>query len=268
MSSLRLAVILGICLITAGSGRADEASATAALTKIGAKVIQGGAAIDFRKSKVTDESLKDVLAFKDKLHTIHLGSTAVTDEGMKIIGALPGMVELRLTDTAITDAGVKELRGLKRMSRFSLTYCKITDEAMKDVGQLKGLTELRLGSTGITDAGLKELKDLKNLDELSVTNTKVTNAGLKHLTGLKNLDVLHLDGTQCDEVGLREFRDHKHLGFIGFVDTNVGDALLREVKTGYPNLRSLDVTRTRVTQAGIKELQAARQVNIFTSTPK
>src|SRR4051794_13254021 len=85
-----LATIL--LLFLCGLGRADEASAIAAITKLGGRVIQNGIAVDFRHSKVNDEGLKHLLDLKN-LHTLHLGAADITDVGMPTIGALSKLRE-------------------------------------------------------------------------------------------------------------------------------------------------------------------------------
>ena len=113
----------------------------------------------------------------------HLGGTALNDEGLANIKALPKVVQLDLKDTQITDAGLANLAAIATLSR------------------------LHLEKTKITDAGLAHLKDLANLEYLNVYGTAVTDAGLDHLKGLKNLKKLYVWQSQVTDAGIAKLKE-------------------------------------------------------------
>ena len=113
----------------------------------------------------------------------HLGGTALTDDGLAHVKALPKVVELNLKDTQITDAGLAHLAGLGTLNR------------------------LHLEKTKVTDAGLAQLKDLGNLEYLNLYGTAVTDAGLEHLKGLKNLKKLYLWQSQATDAGIAKLKE-------------------------------------------------------------
>ncbi len=89
---------------------------------------------------------------------------------------------LSLTYTTITDEGLKEVVKLQNLTILYLSDTKITDAGLKDVAKLQQLKYLYLnGSSKITNAAVKELTKLKNLTELYLFNTKITAAGVAEL---------------------------------------------------------------------------------------
>jgi hypothetical protein len=113
----------------------------------------------------------------------HLGGTALADDGLVHVKALPKVFELNLKDTQITDAGLVHLAGLATLNR------------------------LHLEKTKVTDAGLAHLKDLGNLEYLNLYGTAVTDAGLEHLKGLKNLKKLYLWQSQATDDGVAKLKE-------------------------------------------------------------
>ena len=68
----------------------------------------------------------------------HLGGTALTDEGLAHVKALPKVVQLDLKDTQITDAGLANLAGIATLNRLHLEKTKVTDAGLahlKDLGE-------------------------------------------------------------------------------------------------------------------------------------
>ncbi len=113
----------------------------------------------------------------------HLGGTALTDDGLVHVKALPKVYELHLKDTQITDAGLAHLAEMTTLAR------------------------LHLEKTKVTDAGLEHLKGLGNLEYLNLYGTAVTDAGLDHLKGLNNLKKLYLWQSQATDEGIAKLKE-------------------------------------------------------------
>ena len=94
---------------------------------------------------------------------------------------LEKVVSLNLNFTKITDEGLKELPKLKQLTYLRLFSTQITDASLKELAKRQQLTAIDLGSTQITDTGLKELAKLEQLASLNLNNTKVTKAGVAEL---------------------------------------------------------------------------------------
>ena len=102
-------------------------------------------------------------------------------EGELTEADLEKVTSLSLYDTEITDAGLKEVAKLQKLYYLALRYTEITDAGLKEVVKLRHLKKLRLENTEITDAGLKEVAKLQKLRELYLIGTKVTKAGVAEL---------------------------------------------------------------------------------------
>ncbi len=126
---------------------------------------------------------------------------------------LEKVTSLPLTATQITDAGFKELAKLKNLTYLNLTGIKITDAGLKEIAKCRSLKSLILWHTQITDAGLKEVAKLQNLETLNLTNTQITDAGLKEVAKLAQLRILTLHDTQVTKAGVIEL--HKTLPKCG-----------------------------------------------------
>ena len=94
---------------------------------------------------------------------------------------LEKVVSLNLNFTKLTDEGLKELPKLKQLTYLRLFSTQITDASLKELAKRQQLTAIDLGSTQITDTGLKELAKLEQLASLNLNNTKVTKAGVAQL---------------------------------------------------------------------------------------
>src|SRR5215510_11853533 len=94
-------VLLGL-LVLVVTGRADEAAAVKAIEKLGGKVTR-------------DDKLpgKPVVA-------VDLGSTTVTDAGLKELKELKTLQSLSLSRTKVTDAGLKELKEIESLQSLNL----------------------------------------------------------------------------------------------------------------------------------------------------
>ena len=89
------------------------------------------------------------------------------------------------------------------------------------------------------------LKPLTNLTELDLRNSsQITDAGLTELRGLKNLTRLDLGddllgGTQITDAGLKELRELKNLTTLNLSNTRVTDAGLTELSKSLPSVQIL-----------------------------
>ena len=94
----------------------------------------------------------------EKVTSLFLNDTKITDAGLKDVAKLQQLTTLFLHGTKITDAGLKEVAKLQKLEMLWLRDTKITDEGLKDVAKLQKLTFLDLSNTKITKADVAELK--------------------------------------------------------------------------------------------------------------
>jgi hypothetical protein len=144
-----------------------------------------------------------------------------------------------------------------RVVHVSLRETKVTDDDLRVLNLLPKLAGLDLSKTSITGAGLKHLKGLKELESLSLWNTRVDDDSLEHIKGLIKMGSLVLDGTRVTDTGLIHLKDMTDLEeWLGLSGTKVTDAGLVHLEK-FTKLRSLTLSKTQVTAAGVKVLRAA-----------
>jgi hypothetical protein len=154
----------------------------------------------------------------------------------------PGMpvVGVDLKHTKVVDASLEHLKGLTRLEILLLKDTTVTDGGMVYLKGLTNLEALELGRTKVTDKGLEHLKGFGKIRRLDLGGTQVTDKGLEHLKGLTSLETLNLANA-----------------------SGVSDLGLVHLK-GLTNLRTLNLDGTKVTGAGVRDLQRALPKAIIT----
>lgn len=146
-------------------------------------------------------------------------------EGLREIGKLTQLEELRLDCLLIEEGGLAALAGLANLRSLSLNYCVlerltdsgclvqgfpalprlewldlasclVDDEDLRQLRVLNALKGLKLDSMFLTRSGLAELRHLETLEEISIDNPtdgELTWSGLlDSLRSVKRLKTLHL----------------------------------------------------------------------------
>jgi hypothetical protein len=135
----------------------------------------------FGIGKMSDE-LKH-LKNANGLRMLNLQRTDVTDRDLLILGQLPELRSLTLSDTSISDTG--------------LQY----------VAQCRELLILNLDGTHITSEGLSNLVHLSQLRELTISSTEVDNSAAPYINRLFQLMRLDVGNTYVDREGADSMRD-------------------------------------------------------------
>lgn len=86
--------------------------------------------ITLQSAEVTDAGLKG-LSRLDRLQTLYLDGSKLTDAVCKELVGLKGLERLSLSDN-MTDAGLKELAGLKRLQKLYIDHAQVTDAGVQE----------------------------------------------------------------------------------------------------------------------------------------
>jgi hypothetical protein len=124
------------------------------------------------------------LAGLNKLRSIHINCSNLTDNSLAILSSLPSMETLSLQDNHFSD------KGLERLGRKP---------------HLKQLF-IGLGDSHVTDAGLLHLRTCEKLYVLDLQSSKVTAQGLEVLKGLPNLTTLWLGAIGLSDAQIEALR--------------------------------------------------------------
>lgn len=106
----------------------------------------------------TDASLAALAPAADKITSVDIARTQVTDAGLAAVGAMKNLTELHLENTGITDAGLDHLKGLAALEYLNLYNTKVTDKGAQKLTGLSKLKALYLWQTGVTKAGVAQIK--------------------------------------------------------------------------------------------------------------
>jgi uncharacterized membrane protein/mono/diheme cytochrome c family protein len=113
---------------------------------------------DFVTVPATDKDLSMLLPLKQQLIWLKLGRTAITDNGLQVVGQLKQLRELNLNSTGITDAGLRSLYALDSLRLINLVGTKVTAKGISGLAGLKKLREVYLYQT---DVDKKDWSDLQ-----------------------------------------------------------------------------------------------------------
>lgn len=185
-------------------------------------------------------------------------------------GRSNSVVSVNLSGKYVTDDHLVHLNSFRRLIFLDLSNTQITDAGLVHIKGLTKLTHLYLRDTQITDAGLVHLKGLTQLESLDLRDTQVTDSSLVHLKDMTQLKTLNLRDTQVTNKARQEFRSaipalslqdatkaatKEYKGMSQLTDSGLADLDLEDM----PQLRTLNLSDTRVTDKGRQELLSTLQ---------
>jgi Leucine-rich repeat (LRR) protein len=166
------------------------------------------------------------------------------------------VTRLNLAASIVTRRAFESLAKLSKLSYLQLPQFT-RDRDFVDVAKCKQLTSLHLRRTEITDEGLKEVAKLQQLTTLELTNTDITDKGLKQVSKLKKLSTLYLGYLDTiSDAGLKEVSKLENLERLILTSPKITDKGLKELFK-LKKLKELSLFGTKVTKAGVAELQKA-----------
>ena len=155
-----------------------------------------------------------------KLESIDLKWTPVSDEGLAYLAMIPSIRSLKLN------------KSYPPKQTLNVSEAKLTDQAFLHISKLRNLEELMIWGAGISDRGLIDISKCDKLKVLWLCDTNIDGTGLKHFSRLRLLERLDLCGTQVTAASL-------------------------EPQKTMPSLNSLMVSRTQVTKQDAVQYQAS-----------
>ncbi|XP_073533249.1 uncharacterized protein [Phyllobates terribilis] len=219
--------------------------------------------LSMKHTLVTDISS---LSGLKQLTALHLDRTHVTEQSLQTVSSFPALSTLTLSGVqSLNSSRVLELLPGMTLSRLLLPgRDSLSDAGLSHLSCHIGLLELDLTDhTQITDQGVQHIAQLTRMRVLSLCNTSVSDAGLLHLRGLKLLEQLSLDRTKVTSRGVSECIPHLlHLQVLSLSQTGVGDNVLKLGVQKCKNLLKLNLSRTRVTNKGLRFLRNAAIVQL------
>lgn len=188
----------------------------------------------------------------DRLKYVTLDRSFVTNEGMKEIAKIPGLLSFSVANTPIGPNGLLALRDQTAMQRLDVSKTNVSGVGLSAVAEMTELQYLSLDGLPITDAALPSLQRLTKLETLYLSESHVA-SDLEPLKKLASLKWLRLSGSRIDDEGLSHLASLSSLEHLELASTSVTGAGLRNL-VSLKRLKSLDVRNIQLDEDGCKAL--------------
>lgn len=210
-------------------------------------------------SRVGDVGLGKLASYPwfANLDHLALDDTPISDAGMAHIHSCKRLHWLTLGNLPVTGKGLAHLRGLP-LSILWLAGCReIGDDAAEILAEIPTLSDLQLHGTAVTPEGIAKLTRLPNLRSLYVSGDAATD-DLVAVVKLRGLTSLRIDSPSVTDAGLARLSTLSDLKELIFTESkNVTDASVDQIAK-CKNLRTFNVKRCGITEAGVKKLTGLR----------
>jgi hypothetical protein len=133
------------------------------------------------------------------------------------------------------------------------------DETLKHITHLTKLRRLLFSGTDVSDAGLKYLAPLKHLTQITGSGTLIKGPGLVYLEGLNELGKLEISRSNFKGFNFDKLPVFKSLHYLSLSQSVVDDTVCTFVGK-LPEIRSVDISRNKITDAGIAQLVGAKKL--------
>jgi len=195
-------------------------------------------------SMMTDEGLK-ALATLPKLRHLRL-SGPFTDKGLAYLAAAPSLKVMWLETPNATEKGLRELAQIKTLERLTVPWLdRITPRSMVFLQTMPKLKALGVGDAMNSDAGVAALASLSNLEVLALKGgPALTDNGLKPLAAMPKLRVLEIYHSRITEQGLAHLYACKKLDSVQIKSSvPVSRQAIARLQTELSSLRTADISQ-------------------------
>jgi serine/threonine protein kinase/Leucine-rich repeat (LRR) protein len=141
-----------------------------------------------------------------------------------------------------------------RLEKLDLTGIKGLNYAF--LAPIAGLEELSLANAGLNDASLGQLPKLPALKRLVLDGNEIRGTGLTALSTQPALVDLSLGCPTLTDLYAKNLAELKQLKRLSLAGSSISDAAIQHLE-GLTNLEMLNLSRTKVTQAGVERLRKA-----------
>ena len=109
-------------------------------------------------ARIDDAAVTALKPVSAQVMWLDLGNTRITDTALETIAGLRNLTRLRLQNTAVTDDGVARLAALPLLESLNLFGTRVTDAALEPLAAMKPLRAVYVWNTGVTGEGVARLK--------------------------------------------------------------------------------------------------------------
>lgn len=181
----------------------------------------------------------------DKLSSIHISQSQISDQSLAVFGTLPALESLSLQGNNFSDDGPRHLVGLSQLKSLWIgsDETEYTDDIAGHLSKLTSLEELELQSNQLTDAGMSQLAPLTNLRSLYIGGSEsaaeggISDESLPVLLAMRELRQLSIQNTRLTDEAAMQLTDLPHLETLMLtVDVIARDAV-DSIREEHPDLK-------------------------------
>lgn len=241
----------------------------AALTALAARpALAGLEVLDLEDCAITDHGMKAIGAFHE-LHAVNLSGSLITDVGGAALGALN---KLAIVDLGGTHVGVRTVAALRPLALLELFLDStfVGKEIATLGGFAAGITRFDVSSLATykaTDADLTWLAAAPNLVEVGLSGTKVHDRLVQTIASRPGLRRLRLAGTPITLPTIQSIVKQRQLEEVDLAETPVDDASAAAL-LAMPRMRILRLDRTGVGDAALGGAVSGELVELYLSRTK
>ena len=220
----------------------------------------------------------------DRLWSLWLSRSNITDDALAHLAAAPGLSRLYLRSTRITDEGLRHFQQGPPLHVLDLSHTAVGDDGLR---HLAGLTRRRypslvinLEGSRVTISGVAQfLKSLletgphaetwMRVKEGSVSQTclfyggsTMTDAQIECFHGFSGIRHVDLSKTQITDAGLKVVASLPDLAYLDVPGTRITDRGLVHLK-GLTHLQGLNLSHTEVTGSGLEHIAGLAQLRVL-----
>lgn len=188
--------------------------------------------------------------------------TSITDAGVANLPSMPQLTHLEITGKNLTNACFHALDKFPRLTNLTIQGPRAaTADDLAEVKKLSGLERLDIGAIEIGDDALPVLLALPKLTDLRLNwaydgsrGPKLSPSAIARLGGCGRLKLLSLNGCAVDDAALKAIAESQpELFSLSLASTLVTDESIGSIQK-LPKLEWLRLSHTRITDAGIATL--------------
>lgn len=175
------------------------------------------------------------------------------ESNISALTAFPDLREISLHDPYVQtiEQVAMNAPALEQLCIFE----RVTSDKLQGIHRLKNLRHLTLyDSAGLDDAGLNRIAALPRLKLLFMQNGSISADGFAAIAALSTLTHLAFEKTAFGDIPYRKIGGLGNLKDVGLSHSNFDDSRLAEFLAAYPNLESIVLSRTSITDAAIGSL--------------
>jgi len=239
----------------------DDVAAITALETVATSLKRDGdgfvTEVNFRGTMIDDAPLQHLLGLQ-RLGSVLLNETSITDDGLATLGKINTLRNLDLRGCQLSNAGIEHLGGLTNLRALRLSgesgATTVDDAGMATVAKMTSLKALFLDFLWISEEGLALLQNNKQLEELYLAKTLVGDEALALLNQFPKLKKLRISQNQITDDGLAPLAKVPHLEMLDLSENSqVFDGGLMHLSK-MTQLKNLNLWRVAITDVGVKHL--------------